>query len=220
MHDAACRRARTNCIIELASHRRDRALDQPRTQDAPGRVVPREHKLPHQGGVLHDDGTLIVIAPRDFRQQLLQAATGDGIVGGKISAAEERRAVGGEKNGERPAVQTREPLDRRLVALRDIRPLIPVHANGDEERVDERADFRIGVDRAIGLGAPAAPFATDVEQNRPVELRRKHEGITSPRLPPHRLAGGAREIVRGGVGHAIAERPALGDAGGCAEDEK
>src|SRR5437879_13627243 len=183
MHDAACRRARTNCIIELASHRRDRALDQPRTQDAPGGVVPREHKVPHQGGVLHDDGTLIVIAPRDFRQQLLQTAPGDGIVGGKISAAEERRAVGGEKNGERPAVQTREPLDRRLVALRDIRPLIPVHANGDEESVDERDDFRIGVDRAVRRVTTTANVATNVEVNVYDDIRLKLEVLTYPRIP-------------------------------------
>ncbi len=117
-------------------------------------------------------------------------------------------------------MQTREPLDGRLIALGNVGPLVPIHTDGDEERVDEGADFGIGVDRAISLGAPATRFAADVEQDRSVEFRREYECIAPPRLPVDRLAGGAREIVRGGVRHAIGERPALGNAGDGAEEEK
>ena len=170
--------------------------------------------------MLHDDGTLLAITARHFREQLFQASARDGIVRGEIRAAEEGRTVGCEKNGEWPAVQTRETLDGRLIALRDVRPLVAIHADRNEERVDQGADLGIGVDRAIGLRTPATCFAADIQQDRPVELRREHEGIASPRLPFDRLARGAREIVGGGVGHAISEWPALRDAGSGADDEQ
>ena len=165
-------------------------------------------------------GSVPAITARDFRQQLFQASPGDGIVRGEIRAAEEGRTVGCEKNGEWPAVQTRETLDGRLIALRDVRPLVAIHADRNEEHVGQRTDLGIGVDRAIGFGTPATRFAADVQQDRPIEPRREHEGIAAPRLPFDRLARGAREIVGGGVRHAIGERPALRDAGSGADDEQ
>ena len=162
MHHAARRSTRANGIVELAPHLPDGCLDQPQAQDAAGPAVSREHELSHQGGVLYDDGTLLAITARDFRQQLFQASPRDGIVRGEIRAAEEGRTVGCEKNGEWPAVQARETLDGRLIALRDVRPLVAIHADRNEEHVDQRTDLGIGVDRAIGFGTPATRFAADV----------------------------------------------------------
>src|SRR6185295_12340788 len=101
--------------------------------------------------------------------------------------------------------------DRALVALGDVRPLVTVHANGNEQRVDERADFGIGVNRAVRFRAPAAALAADVQEHGTVELGRERERLATPRLPVYGLARGTGEIVGRRMGHAIGKRPTLGE---------
>lgn len=123
---------------------------------------PREHELPHHCGLLRDEGALIAVGAGDFRQNLLEPPSRHRIIGREIGATEEGGAVGGQEDGERPAMQTGQALDRRLITQRDIGPLVAVHANRNKERIDRRADLGVGVDRAVGFGAPAAYVAADV----------------------------------------------------------
>src|SRR5258705_2026214 len=171
-----------------------------------------EHELSDHRCLLHDEGTLLAIRTRDLGKNLLQAATRDGIVGGEIRATKERGAIGGEEYRERPPVQAGEALDRALVALRDVRPLVTVHANRNEQRVDERADLGIGVNRAVRFRAPAAALAADVQQHGTVELGGERERLATPRLPVYGLARGAADIARRGASHAIGKPPTLGAA--------
>ena len=132
MHEAPQGGVRAGDRLEGRAHGRDLRRHRPRLEHAarPRRV--RHRQLPHQRGALHDDTALLAVALGDFREELLQAPPGDRIIGREIRAAEERRAVGGQEHGDRIAAQAGEPLDRRLVSLSHVGPLVAIDAHGHE----------------------------------------------------------------------------------------
>ncbi len=172
-----------------------------------------ERQLPDQRGVLHNERPLIVVAARDLGQDLLQAPAGDWIVRREVGASEERGTVGGEEHGQGVAVQAGERLDRRLVMLCDVRPLVAVHAHRHEEGVDQRPEGTVGVDLTVHLRAPAALVRSHVEQHRTIEPAGQRECVPSPRLPADRLSRGAREVSGGRLSHLVRERSPLRHAG-------
>src|ERR1044072_6079212 len=115
-------------------------------------------------------------------------------------------------------------LDRRLIAARDVRSLVAVDAHGDEQRVDQRRDLGIGVDRAVAFIARATVVTPDVQEDGAIELRRERERFTIPGLPVDRLACRAREITRlpfrSRPRHSIGEGLALGEARGTGDGSR
>ena len=212
MHHTAAGGAAASRVIQVAHEVSDSLLHQGRPQRGTHLMACGEHELLEQRRLLDNERALLPIASRDLGEQLFQPAARDRIVGGEIRAAEERGAVGGEEHGERPAAQPGEAFHGGPVSLRDVGPLVAVDADGDEQGVDEGADFRIGIDRAVGFGAPVTVVTPDIKQHGAIEFRGQREGIASPRLPAHRLARRAREVGRCRVGHPVRERPPLTDA--------
>ena len=162
MHHAPHHRARPHRGVEGCARRGDLLLDAGRLQHAARAATARQDELPHQRGVLHDELAPVTVALRHFGKNLFQAAPRDGVVGRKVGAAEEGRAVGREEDGERPTAQAGHRFDGGLVALRHVGALVAIHPHRNEQRVDQSADLGVGVDRPVGLGAPAAHFAADV----------------------------------------------------------
>ena len=207
-------------LLDGETHAVDRAPD----------CVPAEHavrgaglgdgQLAHHRRMLEDELALLAEALGDVRQDLLQPPAGDRVVGGKVGAPEERRAVGREEHGERVAAQSRERLHGRLVALRDIGSLIAVQPHRHEQRIDQRAQRRVGIRLAVHQRAPAAVFRPHVQQHRPVESGCERERLPTPRLPAHGLAGRAGQVGGAHLRHPVGQGPALGDAGGQQEQRQ
>ena len=104
----------------------------------------------------------------------------------KVGAAEERRAVGREEHGQRPAAGAlREHLVRALVDLVEVGPLLAVDLDVDEQAVHHRGDRRVLEALVRHDVAPVARRVADREQDRLVLAAR-------PRRAPRRPTGTSR----------------------------
>ena len=126
-------------------------------------------------------------------------------LGRPIGAAEHRLAVGREKHGERPAALLAERVQRAHVDVVDVRPLLAVDLDVDEQRVHEARRFRV-LERLVRHHmAPVAGGVADREQDRtvaPLGLGERARRSTS---------ANARDYGRAGAGRA--RSPAQGDCG-------
>src|SRR2546426_5383152 len=94
--------------------------------------------------------------------------------GGKVGAAVERLAVGGEEAGHRPAAVARHRLHGLHVDLVDVGSLLAVHLHAHEVAVHEGRDLR-------GLERLALPHVAPV--GRPV-ADPEEQGVVLPARPP------------------------------------
>ena len=103
VHDIPGNCSAANRLVEIAPDVDDSLLHQGRPQCSTELTVSREHELANPRRLLDDEGALLAIALRHFREQLLQPTSGDWIIRGEIRAAEKGRAIRREEDGERPS---------------------------------------------------------------------------------------------------------------------
>jgi hypothetical protein len=121
----------------------------------------------------------------------------------EIGAAPHRFAVGGQEHGERPAALLAQVMQRGHVDLVDVRPLLAVDLDVDEEIIHDRRGR--GVLEAF-MGHDMAPVArriADREQDRLVALLGRGQRIGSPRPPVHGIVPVLQQIGAGLEGQAI-----------------
>ena len=96
----------------------------------------RRREPRHQrGAILLDLLRLLAEQPRDFAQHVDEGRFAVARCVRKISAAPDRLAVGREKHGQRPAALLAEMMQRGHVDLIDVRPLLAIDFDVDEQLV-------------------------------------------------------------------------------------
>ena len=120
-----------------------------------------------------------------------------------VGAAEERRAVGREEHRHRPAALLAHRMQRRHVERVDVRPLLAIDLDVDEQLVHQRRDRRV-LERLVRHDvAPVAGGVADRQQDRAVAALRLRERLGSPRPPMDRVAGVLQQIGRGRAGEPV-----------------
>src|SRR2546426_2229077 len=103
--------------------------------------------------------------------------------GGKVGAAVERLAVGGEEAGHRPAAVARHRLHGLHVDLVDVGSLLAVHLHAHEVAVHEGRDLGVLERLALHHVAPVARRVADREEQGLVLRARPRERLVPPRVP-------------------------------------
>ena len=78
--------------------------------------------------------------------------------------------------------------------LVEVRPLFPVHLDGDEIGVDEPGRFLVGEGFPLHDVAPVARRIADGEEDRLVLPGSVPERLLTPRVPVHRIFGMLEEV--------------------------
>ena len=173
---------------------------------AGGRLPDGREGLAHALGMPAD--LFLVIAPvavdplEQFRETRQPVARGRREVG----AAEERRLVlGRQEHGQRPAaVPLGDHLVSQLVDAIEIRALLAVHLDVDEQVVHPRGDRRV-LEALVGHDvAPVARGVTDGQQDGLALAARALERLRVPGVPVHRIVGVLQQVGAGLVGEAVA----------------
>ena len=138
----------------------------------------------------------------DLLQDLQKARPPVAAVRREIGPAEERLEVRREKHVQRPAALPARGLDERHVDLVHVRPLLAVHLDADEVRVEERGDLGALEGLALHDVAPMAGRVADAQEDGPVLLARPGEGLLAPRIPVHRVV-----LVLEQVGRFLPRQP-------------
>ena len=122
--------------------------------------------LHQRGAVVLDLLRLVAEQPRDLAQHVDKGrlAVARGV--GKIGAAPDRLAVGGEKHGQRPAAVLAEMMQRRHVDLIDVRPLLAIDFDVDEQLVHHARGGVVLKALVRHDVAPVAGRIADREQDR------------------------------------------------------
>ena len=121
----------------------------------------------------------------------------------EVRAAVEHFPLGCKERGERPAALARQCLHGALIARVHVGPLVAVHLDADEIRIEEFGEGGVLVRFAIHDVAPVAPDGADVEQHGALEPRGRVEGLASPGVPVDGLMGGALQVRGGGGGESV-----------------
>jgi hypothetical protein len=173
---------------------------------AGARLQPRERE-PQLLALLADRRALLAPDLGDALQDLDEAGQPVARALRKVGAAPERRAVGGEKHGERPAAAAlRQHLVRGLVDLVDVGPFLAIHLDVDEMPVHDRR--HLGILEAF-LRHDVAPVAGRIaygQQDRLVLNACAGERRLVPRLPGDGIVRVLLQIRRRLAGEAIAHR--------------
>ena len=115
-------------------------------------------------------------------------------LGREVRAAEERLAVGREEDGQRPAALPGERDDGVHVDRVDVRPLLAIDLDVDEELVHHRRG-RLVVERlALHHVAPVAGGVADRDEQRLALRAGATERLLPPRLPVDRVVGVLEEV--------------------------
>jgi hypothetical protein len=122
----------------------------------------------------------------------------------EIGAAEERPLVRCEEHGQRPPAGTlRQHVVGRLVDLVDVRPLLPVHLDVDEQAVHDGGNLGI-LERLVRHHVtPVTCRVPDREQDRLVLLARQPQRFLTPGMPIHRIVGVLLQVGAGFVGESV-----------------
>src|SRR5579884_3664238 len=112
----------------------------------------------------------------------------------EVRAAEERLPLRGEEDGERPARLAGEGGDRLQVHGVDVRPLLPIDLDADEELVHQGGRRLVGERLPLHHVTPVARRVADRDEQRPVLRPRPLERLRSPRVPVHRVVGVLEEV--------------------------
>ena len=133
--------------------------------------------------VLRDRLGLALVGAMDAAQHVDEARAAIARAGGKIGAAPEGFAGGGEEHGQRPAAGLAQQRQRRLIDGVDVGPLLAVDLDVDEELVHHRGRRRV-LEALMGHDvAPMAGGIADREQHRHVAALGLGEGGRAPGLP-------------------------------------
>ncbi len=163
--------------------------------------------LAQRAALLGDIGRPLLVQPGDAPADLgeCRQAMARGI--GKVRAAEKGHVVAGtQEHGERPAAAAAgEHLVRRLVDLVEVRALLAIDLDVDEQLVHHRRDFGI-LERLVRHDvAPVAGRVADREQDRPVLLPRQSKRVLTPGMPidgiVRVLKQVGRSLARESIGH-------------------
>ena len=129
---------------------------------------------------------------------------------GEVGAAVERAPVGGEEHRHRPAAAAGQGLDGVHVDGVDVRPLLAVDLDVDEQVVHHRR--HLGVLEAL-VGHHVAPVAGRVahrEQDRRSSSAARVERLGAPRVPVDRVVAVLAQVRRGLVGEPVHAGDATG----------
>ena len=145
----------------------------------------------------------LVPCARDRLEQVAEAREPVPRLGREIRAGVERLSLRRHEDGRRPAAGARHP-DGRLHRQRiDVRPLLTVDLDVDEQLVHERSGVRI-LERLVRHHvAPVARAVTDRDEERLLLGAGELERLVSPRMPVHGVLGMLQEVGAGLAGQAI-----------------
>ncbi len=115
-------------------------------------------------------------------------------LGRVVGAAVERRTRRCQEHGHRPAAVPRQREHRLHVDRVEVRALLAVDLDRDEEAVHQLRGRRILEALVLHHVAPVAGGVADREQDRPVELAGAGERLLAPRVPVDRVAGVLQEV--------------------------
>ena len=163
----------------------------------------RGERLHQRIAIVRDALRLVAEEPRDLLHDVDEPRPAVARDLRKIRAAPHRLAVGREKHGERPAALLAERMKCRHVDLIDVRPLLAIDLDVDEEVVHHRRDRRVLEAFMRHHVAPVARGVADREQDRLVARLRGGERLRSPRPPLDGIMAVLQEIGARLVGEAI-----------------
>ncbi len=143
---------------------------------------------------------------RDGLKEVAEARQAVTRLGREVRARIERLAFGRHEDRRRPAAGARQP-DRRLHRDRvDVRPLLAVDLDVDEEVVHERRGVRILERLVCHDVAPMARAVADGDEERLLLRERERERLVAPLVPVHRVLGVLEEVRAGRSGKAVHAR--------------
>jgi hypothetical protein len=187
----------------------EEVADDLRQRVRPGRRLPgvEERRAPQRAGEL--TGLRVDVVPPGA-PQLVDAAAQVGerdhaapLLAREVRAAEERSPVRGEEDGHGPAAVAVEGVDGLHVDLVDVRPLLAVDLDVDEQVVHQACDGLV-LERLVGHHvAPVARRVADGQQDRPVGGPGGRERLVAPRVPVDRVVGVLAQVGAGLVGQAV-----------------
>src|SRR3954466_874694 len=119
----------------------------------------------------------------DSTQEVDKAGPTEARLLGKVGPTPERLGLGRQKHGQGPATPFAHGLERTHVNMVDVRPLLPVNLDVDEERVHHRCDLWI-LKALVGHDmAPVTGRVADREEDWPGQALSFGERLWPP-LPP------------------------------------
>ena len=124
----------------------------------------------------------------------------------KVGAAPERLAVRRQEHGQRPAALLAHRRQRRHVDLVDVRPLLAIHLDIDEQTVHDGGDIVVLEAFVRHDMAPVAGGVADREQDRPVQRLCFGQRGRRPGPPMHRIAAVLLQIGAGFFGKQVLRR--------------
>ena len=132
----------------------------------------------------------------DLPEQLQKARTALAIVRREIGAAEKRLEFRCEKDIQRPAAGAGRGLHEGHVNLVHIGPLLAIHLDADEARVQKHRDLFVLERFALHDVAPVAGGVADAEKNRPVFDPRLFKRLIAPGEPIHGIVRVLEQVRR------------------------
>ena len=138
-------------------------------------------------GVLPHLRLLVAIDARDLLQHMHEGRPAVARLLGEVRAAPEGLGVGGEEHGERPAALLPELVQRRHVDGVDVRALLAVDLDVDEEVVHHARGLCVLEALMRHHVAPMAGGVADREQDRLAGTLGFSERTGPPRPPMHRV---------------------------------
>jgi len=185
----------------LEIHQRQQALPDPvqRLRRDPLPWLRGRHGAERAGqrlGILQHRLVALAIGARHRLQPLAERGHAPARLRREIGAAPERLAGGGEEHGQRPAALLAHGLQRRHVDVIDVRPLLAVDLDVDEQAVHLRRRRRVLEGFMRHHVAPVAGGVADREQDRTVERHRLGQRRRAPRPPVDGIGGVLQKIRR------------------------
>src|SRR5271169_1170581 len=158
----------------------------------------RGGKLLHQSrAVLLDFLRLVAEQPGDLAQHIGEGWFSVTRSFREISAAPDRLAGGGEEHRKRPAAVLAEAMQRGHVDLVDIRPLLAIYFDIDEQLVHHARGVDV-LETLMRHGvAPMAGGVADRQQDRPFAALRLDERLRTPGPPVDRIVLVLQQIGAG-----------------------
>ncbi len=164
----------------------------------------------HLGGqLLGNPGNFTFVVAIGFAGGLKDAGEAGHIeaVGGrKVGAAIEGLALGGEKDGHRPAAAAGEHLDGFHIDGVEVGAFLAVNLDVDEVVVHQGSDGGILEGFALHYMAPVAGGVADAEEDGLVLGLGAGQCFRPPRVPVHGVMGVLKEVGAGFVDEAVGHR--------------
>ncbi len=166
---------------------------------------PRQQRL----AVLLDLFGLLAEQPRHLAQDIHEGRPAVARILREIGAAPHRLALGGEKHGQRPAALLAQQMQRVHVDLVDVRPLLAVDFDIDEQLVHHRRRRLVLEGLVRHHVAPVAGGIADRQQDRLVGVFRLRQRLRPPLPPGNRIVRVLQQIGRGRLRQAVFVRVVL-----------